>query len=207
MYDKAVPKYIKDIMPKTRQSQTQRDLRSSQNSQLAIPIIRTSSFARSFVPVTTKLWNDLSSNMRQEVNYKLFKKELDKSHKPRQPNLYLSVGSKQGNRLHTQIRLQTSDLNEHRYQLGKTDSPKCECGARKENTEHFILDCPRFYAERMKLFQYISNVPNIHFSILPRQTKLKILVHGPPGDNHTVISIANAFQRFIQQTQRFVRTY
>ena len=120
--------------------------------------------------------------------------------------MYLSLGSKQGNKLHTQIRLHSSNLNEHRYKLGKTDSPKCECGARKENTEHFILDCFRLYAEIMELFQHISSVPNIDLSILPRQTKLKILLHGPPGDNHMVIRIANAFQRFIQQTQRFVST-
>ena len=206
MYDEAVPKYIQDIIPKNRHSQMQRDLRSSRNGQLATPIIRTSSFARSFVPMTTKLWNDLPNSMRQEVNHKQFKKELVKSHEPKQPNMYLCLGSKQGNKLHTQIRLHASELNEHRRKLGKTDSPKCECGAKKEDTEHFILDCPRFHAERSELFQYISTVQNIDFSNLPRQTKLKILVHGPQGGNHAVIRIANAFQRFLHQTQRFLRT-
>ena len=60
------------------------------------------------------------------------------------PSSYLNTGSKIGNRLHTRLRLNSSDLNDHRNKLGKSDSAKCKCGAATENNKHFLLICPLF---------------------------------------------------------------
>ena len=157
--------------------------------------------------MTTKLWNNLPNELRQEPNHKLFKKGLPESYKSPRPNLYLSMGSKQGNRLHTQIRLHVSDLNEHRKKLGKADSPKCECGALKESTEHFILDCPRFNAERAEQFEKLSDVFTFDPLDLPPQTRVQMIINGPRVGIHTVRQVANAFQCSLHQTQRFVKTH
>ena len=204
VFDESVPEYIKSMIPDKRHSQISRDLRSAHKSQLTIPLARSATFARSFIPATTKLWNDLPTEIRRESSRKLFKKELQPEGGPTKPNFYYNLGSKQGNRLHTQIRLGVSDLNEHRHKLGKIDSPECECGARKENTEHFLLHCPRFHSERSELFQCVSVALNTNFFNLSSQAKANALINGPKADNHTLIRIAHALQRFIQLTQRFV---
>ena len=41
-----------------------------------MPITRSSSFARSFIPMTTKLWNKLPTCLRQETRLKVFKKGM-----------------------------------------------------------------------------------------------------------------------------------
>lgn len=205
-FDESVPSFIKHIIPNTRQSEINRDLRSTQSNQLTIPVTRTSAFSRSFIPMTTKLWNKLPNELRQESNYKQFKKGINASDEVSKPNNYFSLGSKLGNMLHTQIRLCSSDLNEHRNQLGKIDSPKCRCGADKEDTEHFLLTCPLFHTERAELFQFVSTVLKVDFRNLPRQTKIDILMYGPQGNTDTGIIVAKTLQNFLHRTQRFART-
>ena len=66
---------------------------------------------------------------------KAFKKGLEDYYDNQSELIYLTLGSKLGNKLHTRIRLNSSDLNEHLVRLGKADSPRCACGATKENTD------------------------------------------------------------------------
>ena len=90
----------------------------------------------------------------------------------RRDHFYLTTGSKLGNMLHTRIRLNASDLKEHRTGLGKSESPTCDCGASKESTEHFILSCPLFLSARTWLFQEISAALETNFQSMPSQLKI-----------------------------------
>ena len=177
-FDDRVPGYIKDIVPNTRRSETDRNLRSTQNNQLTIPVIRKASYARSFIPKTTKIWNDLPNALSEEYSSKAFKKGLEGYYDNQSELIYLTLGSKLGNRLHTRIRLNSSDLNEHLVRLGKADSSRCVCGATKENTEHLILSCPLFHLDRVLLFQSISTALGKDFVKMSRFPKLNRLSTG-----------------------------
>ena len=45
-----------------------------------------------------------------------------------------------GNAIHTQIRLNCSQLNSHLYSFGLSSTPYCLCQAQK-TTKHFLLEC------------------------------------------------------------------
>ena len=82
-----------------------------------------------------------------------------------------------GNTLHTRLRLDSTSLNAHLFQIQKASSPSCECGHPNENVVHFVLKCHRFDTLRSELFNQITSiVPGS-----PRLTnpnKLKMFLHG-----------------------------
>ena len=206
MYEPSIPEFIKEIVPNFRQTDSERCTRSTQCNLITMPIIRTSSFARSFIPTTTKLWNRLPNDLRGETSFKLFKTEINSLTNTGNPIQYLSLGSKLGNMLHTQIRLNCSELNEHKSKLGKIDSPKCRCGANREDTTHYLLSCPLFNAEREEMMKHISAILNKNFRNFPQKLKLKILLYGPQEGRAAEYLVASALQRFVQLTRRFVKS-
>ena len=206
-FDESVPDFIKEILPNTRQSDTDRNLRSTQNGELTMPKAQTAFFARSLIPATTKLWNQMPNELRGEESHKIFRSETSGPKNNGIRKLYLGLGSKLGNMLHTQIRLKCSALNEHGHKLGKNDSPECSCGARSEDTEHFLLHCPVFDAARDDLFQNVSTALNVNFQELPRKTKTEVLLYGPEGQTFsTCMFVALELQRFLLRTERFARS-
>ena len=61
------PEFIKTIIPNTRQQNTTRTLRNI--SAQTIPLARTTSYHRSFVPSSTSLWNTLPEHLRTNNSY------------------------------------------------------------------------------------------------------------------------------------------
>ena len=195
--------YIKDITPNTRTQDTVRELRSTKSETVTEPPAHTHGYRRSFIPSTTKLWNEMSSDLRQTAaNSVQFKKHLVQARAPKPANTYFSMGSRRGNILHTRLRLNSSHLKAHMYAQGKTDSPSCNCGYPREDTHHFLMACPLHILPRTTLFDELSNIPSIDFSNLSRAQKIKCMIKGPDGDIHTKRAIAIATQGFILGTQR-----
>lgn len=204
IFDDRVPNYIKDIIPKTRRSAIERDLRCTETTLITIPAARSASYARSLVPATTRLWNELPDKIREEGSYSMFKKTLSEYLNHITPDSYFSIGSKAGNSLLTQIRLNASNLNEHRIRLGKSGPKSCECGAPNENSEHFLLTCPLFKTERIELYNNLSQILGTSFQDIPHKKKIEIIIYGPPYLNKNISTdAALAVQRFILQTRRF----
>ena len=77
---------------------------------------------------------------------------------------HFSRGNKLGNSLLTKIRVGRSDLKQHRFTIGLSDSPECLCHHREESPLHFFIDCFLYLPERQTLFErfehYIPNFPN-----------------------------------------------
>ena len=112
-------------------------------------------------------------------------------------------GSKQGNILYTRLRVATSKLNAHLYQLQLADSPSCSCGYQFETTEHFILHCKLHDNPRTTLFNELSNVIGTNFASLTRPLQIDIILN---GDGLTGISgreVAYCVQKFIFSSHRF----
>ena len=198
-----VPEYIKAIIPNARANDTDRSLRNTKNI-LTQPYARTTSYATSFIPSTTKQWNELPTELSQLVSAKLFSKRLLEIKTPSQPSQYLMYGTKIGNILHTRLRLGSSQLNVHKRAMGNDVSPACSCGNAREDTQHYLFSCPLYEAARLELHQSLSDILNFDFIRLTKHEQTNLLIHGLQLSQQTGKMVAYALQNFFIRTQRFV---
>ena len=96
--------------------------------------------------------------------------------------------------------------NLDKFTLGQLDEPNCMCHAKNESSEHFIMDCFIYTAERQILFNLVEYlIPN--FPRLNKKQKFQILIRGININNPefftTNIRISLAVQSFILKTKRF----
>jgi hypothetical protein len=161
-------------------------------------------FKTSFFPYISGLWNCLPKQV-QCHNLADFKEYTNKEYKP--PKFkHFSRGKKHNNTLLTKIRVGRSDLHQHRYTIGLSDSPQCLCHHREESPLHYFIDCFLYSPERQTLFSkiehYIPNFPNF-----TKQRKLEILLRGIHIENPDFLSLNTtltiAVQNFIILTKRF----
>ena len=202
-FDQVIPHFIKDMIPNTRSTDNPRTLRSTMLFVHSQPAARLSSYANSFVPKTTRNWNELPVELRKSVQYKQFKQSLHKIKGPSPPNPFLSHGSKLGNILHTKIRLLSSNLNAHKFAIGKASSPACSCGHRREDSNHFLLQCPNHATHRRALFQTLSSVLNTSFQNASKEDQLQTLIFGAECNKSNGMMVASAVQEFLFTTRRF----
>ena len=196
-----LPQYIRDIIPQPRQNIVGITLRNANTRTL--PNTRTTLFQQSFIPRTTKQWNNLPNSTRTDPDPKSFKRAIDDRFGTEETPKFNNVGSKMGNILHTRLRLNASVLNAHLFKIQKTVSPCCECGDPKETVAHFVLNCPRFNMLRSALFDQVSRViPS--FSHISGLNKLNLLLYGIGLSENQGLEVAGLFQNFIIKTKRFL---
>ena len=192
---------IKTCMPKV-------NLGTSTQTRSSIGYIsykhKGANFEKSFFPNTLKLWKKLPKNMKCK-NLSDFKTDIKQKFKPPRYK-HFSKGQKLGNCLLTKIRVGRSDLNQHRFTVGLSDSPNCLCHFKTENPEHYFIDCFLYSLERRILFSLIEHyIP--YFKGLNKKQKLDIILRGVDIDNEEILStnitITKAVQRFIISSKRF----
>ena len=150
------------------------------------------------------MWNNLNSST-QSLALSDFKLKLKDTFKPFK-NKHYAKGSKIGNILLTRIRVDRSDLNLHKYTIGLSDTPACDCHAKQESSLHFVIDCFLYSNERQTLFNLVEQfIPN--FNRLNKRQKYESLVFGMntdnPDYNYTNTNITIAVQNYIMKTKRF----
>ena len=107
----------------------------------------------------------------------------------------------------TRLRVGRSQLNQHLFTVGLSDTEKCTCTNNvKETTQHFLTQCSLFTENRQILFNKIKSfIPN--FEILSKTRQHEILLFGYEIDNPALTSINTkimiATQHFIHKTKRF----
>ena len=91
-----------------------------------------------------------------------------------------------------------SNLNAHLFSLHVADDPACFCGARLEDTTHFMMICPLFVRERA---ERDTSINELH---LDTDIDIDILLYGSNDLNteHNV-TIFSIVQHFIEVTGRF----
>ena len=75
-FDTRIPAFIKSTLPSTRQQNIPRTLRNAADQTL--PLVRTSTYYKSYIPSTTRLWNTLPEKIRTDSWQTTFKKYLVK---------------------------------------------------------------------------------------------------------------------------------
>ena len=161
-------------------------------------------FMGSFFPFISKIWNNLPILMRS-MNLLDFKAQLKIDLKPSK-NKHFCFGSKESNSLLTRFRTGRTNLNLNKFTIGQTDDPSCMCHAKHETSEHFLLDCFLYTAERQTLYSLVEHfIPR--FKNLNKKEKFQILTRGinleDPDYYYTNTKISLAVQTFILKTKRF----
>ena len=195
------PAYISSIIPNTREHDTGRNLRNAHT--LSLPHNRLSSFQRSFIPATTKLWNTLPPSIQSIDSLPKFKRALEERMGTDPAPPYYSFGTKIGNTIHTTIRMGMSPLNIHKFQIQKTDDPSCSCGSSCETVAHFTLHCSLYKNIRKRLFDNVTDILSLDFSLLPPQDQLAILLHGTGLGAGEGLAVATSFQNYLIRSGRF----
>ena len=194
-----IPEYITELIPRTREQETNRILRNAGNHTLARP--KTTAYKRSFFINTSKQYNEIPLDARN-LNHTLFKKHLQKHLGTPKPPTYYTFGSKTGNTLQTRLRNEMSHLNSHLYAIQKVTSPACACGYKVESVRHYVLSCPLYTEQRQLLFNNMSLTLNDFTHNNPSQ-QLEILLHGTNLSSGDGRAVAHHFQSFVLNSHRF----
>ena len=166
---------------------------------MTLPPNRTTSFQRSFIPDTTRLWNRLPQSIRASPSLATFKTALIKHIGVTASPTFYSIGTKNGNKLHTQLRTGTLPLNGFLFQTQKSTTPHCPCGFRLEDTKHFVLYCPLYDRSRSELYTRTSHITNNDFHNKQPLIKLQTLLHDHNLNNTESRHVAKHFQTFLTQ--------
>ena len=87
-------------------------------------------------------------------------------------------------KLLTQIRVDFSDLRDHRFDHNfNCLSPLCACGIEDETSVHFLLCCPRYNTLRQSYLSKISQITNSDLTILPNDHLTDLLLYGSEAYN------------------------
>lgn len=182
MNNDITPNYLNELVP--QQIQPRYHLRNSSNIP-AVPC-RTQLYSNSYLPSTIRDWNKLPENNRLDS----FKARINKNVSKASP--LFNVGSRQGQVLHTRLRLSCSSLNYDIHRRSLIDSPNCTCGS-TETVSHFLLYCQKYEHQRQ-----------LYFTNLPCPPIVENLLLGNERLNYDQNKyIFLQVQKFIQATKRF----
>ena len=80
----------------------------------------------------------------------------------------------------------------------------CNCGAAKEDNEHYLLHCPKFDLIRAYLFGQLSEIPALDIDGMNSKILCSLLLYGCSQlDTVTNRMILDATISYIKKTRRF----
>ena len=165
---------------------------------------RTVRFSNTYFPNTLFEWNLLSDEIKNAVSIAEFKRKLLAIIRPLGKSIY-GIHDIKGVTFLTKLRLKFSALKDHCFRH-KLDclTPMCNCGAEKEDNEHYLLHCPKFDSMRADLFCQLSEIPALDIDGMNSKTLCTLLLYGSSKlDNLTNRMILDASILYIKTTKRF----
>ena len=151
---------------------------SLRNRIIKPPFSRTERYKNSFFPFCIDNWNNLDNDIKELPSLNQFKKKILTFIRPK-GNTFFSIQDKLGIKLLTKIRVNFSDLRDHRFNHNfNCDNPTCICGLGDETSVHFFLCCPRYTNLRVIYLGKISEIIGSDVTVLPKDHLTKILMYG-----------------------------
>ncbi|KAI8484511.1 hypothetical protein Bbelb_377820 [Branchiostoma belcheri] len=128
----SVPSHLQLLIPTTRDSRRQLNLRLRNDTHLHVPYCRTNTYGSSFVPYTTRLWNNLPKEVKEATSLLQFKQRC-RAHmlSSRHHQGYRRLGDRRSNILATRLRIGWCQLNSTLAKFNFTGRG-CACGATSE---------------------------------------------------------------------------
>ena len=167
------------------------------------PIAKTERYQNSFFPYCITEWNGLDKNIKYSPSLKTFKENITKLIRPKKS--FCCEKNKYGMKLLTQIRVDFSDLRDHRFNHNfNCRSPTCSCGLEDETSTHYLLCCPRYNLLRIDYLSKISQIVKTDVSVFPLDHLSNLLLYGSESFN-TISNnlILNETINFIFKSERF----
>ena len=165
---------------------------------------RQNRFTHTYFQNCVREWNQLDQSIRNCPTISGFKLQLVHLVRPTKKSTF-SAHDIEGVRLLTRLRVQFSDLHEHRFrQRFHCSNPMCLCQTGIEDNEHFLLYCPRYTIYRKDLLDHVSNIVERDLDSLTSIDLCNLLLYSnselPLDMNHSIIESTITF---IKSTKRF----
>ena len=167
------------------------------------PLTKTLRYANSFFPFCINQWETLDCDTKYSTSVQNFKDKINDDIRPE--SSFCSDRNKHGMKLLTQIRVDFSDLRDHRFDHKfNCPSPICSCGIEDETSTHFLLCCPRYNNLRHSYLSKISQIVKSDITILPNDHLTDLLLYGSKAYNDiTNELIITETILFIYKSERF----
>ena len=190
--NKSAPNYLVEILSNAVNVNKHYKLRNEDDIEQFQ--FRTEKFRKSLFPDCVRKWNSLEKDLRKECSFNAFRTKVITNTVANCSKLYY-VGQRKFNIILAQLRMNCSNLNAHLYSLHVIDSPACGCSHRVEDTAHFFLDCPLYYAQRLSLRNTVTR---------SSQFRLETILYGDDDlDYESNVAIILAVHEFIKDSERF----
>ena len=190
MVNHETAQYLIDILPPTKQSLTNHNLRNKHDR--VIPTSRTVLYSNSFIPSITRKWNDLPMEIKQCGSLTEFKSKTKSKSNPI-PKFFFR-GNRKSQIILAQLRMKCSPLKAHLSNMHIIEDKKCDCGNGDETMEHYFNECPRYDHIRHLLQPFILLTNN----------NIDLLVNGTTNQNEdTNRRLFEAVSNYIEQSKRF----
>ena len=189
------PPYLSNLFPDTVGARTY-NLRNDRN--FIVPARRTETYAKSFIPSSTALWNDLPREIQTLESLAIFKQSINNLYfqMPNIPSFYY-VGERYYSVIHCRLRNGCSNLNHDLFTNHLSVHERCDCGHVREDAEHFFFVCNLYQNARLKLFRATRKFHPLNCQIL--------LFGSNRHDESDNTSIFLSVQAYIKDTNRFKR--
>ena len=167
------------------------------------PIAKTERYQNSFFPYCINEWNSLEKDIKYSPSLENFKRSINSLIRPEES--FCTDSNKYGMKLLTQLRVDFSDLREHRFNHKfNCQSPICSCGNGEETVTHFLLCCPRFSHLRSDYLSKISQIVKSDVTVFPNDHLTDLLLYGSESFNDVSNNlILNETINFIFKSERF----
>ena len=130
------PDYLCNLISLTDDNDVAYDFRNKEN--VTHFRTRTEKSRKSLFPDCIRKWNELPVDLWKIAKLDDFMNKITIPLKSN--NLYYGIKRKQGV-IHSQFRMQCSNLKADLYRLHVVDDPVCTCSNQMENCEHFFFRC------------------------------------------------------------------
>jgi hypothetical protein len=202
------PSYLNESCPPLVGENVAYNLRNAEN--IVLPPGNKQGYTNSFFASAVRLWNSLDRELRNKDSIDSFKYTLKKSKCLSKNKLYPRFsGYKAIN--HTRLRLGLSGLKSQRHDYNHVPNATCDyCGARKEDTLHYFLQCCVFAQPRIVLLNEASALylsKNIVFDLSRTIVKRELVSYFLKGDKRLTeeenVRLFEMVQQYIGSSKRF----
>ena len=151
-------------------------------------------YQNTFIPKTICNWNELNNETKEIESEETFARKITRDvDKP----IWFTRGDRKSNIWHARLRMKCSKLNDDLYAyIHVVESPTCSCGARRETSKHFLLDCPLYVNDRETM---LSELRDIGFKPTTKNLLFGNSCYSDDINCHAV----DIIQRFLKATKRF----
>ena len=187
MTNGSAPLYLQNEIPTINPN------RENLRSEVDIPKIRgLVIYQNSFIPKTIVEYNNLEikSCKSSETFSNKIARDVDR------PCWFLA-GKRQPSILHARMRMKCSPLNDDLHtHIHVLSSSECACGYKRENSKHFLLDCPLYNTARKKM---LNDLKAIGF----KATTSNLLYGNTIYSDEINIEAFKIIQNYLQESNRF----